>query len=122
MKTLSWLASQMIQRVEHCHSKEFIHRDIKPENFLIGSGKRSNIVYLIDFGLSKRYKVPTTGQHIEMKKRMGITGTPRYCSLSSHNYYGQSRRDDLEAIGNILIYMAKRGKLPWMVSEDIKDE
>ena len=74
----------MVQRLETFHSKNFVHRDIKPENFLIGSSKKANTLFLIDFGLSKRYRCPKTNQHIELKERAGITGTPRYCSLMAH--------------------------------------
>jgi serine/threonine protein kinase len=65
------------------HKMGFIHRDIKPENFLIGHGKKSNIIYLIDFGLAKRYLDPRTGNHISFKQNRGVTGTARYASLSS---------------------------------------
>jgi len=65
MKTILWIAAQLISRIESLHSKNFIHRDCKPENFLIGSGKKSNMVYMIDFGLSKRFKCPKSGQHIQ---------------------------------------------------------
>lgn len=58
---------QCIDRVEAMHKMGFIHRDIKPENFLIGHGKKSNIIYLIDFGLAKRYQDPRTGNHITFK-------------------------------------------------------
>ena len=49
----------MISRIEYMHSQNFIHRDMKPDNFLMGTQK--NMVYLIDFGLSKRFKDPKTG-------------------------------------------------------------
>ena len=84
MKTILWVASQLIARIEVLHSANFIHRDIKPENFLIGNGKKSSLVYMIDFGLSKRFKCPKTGMHVKPKTRTGgIMGTPRYCSLNA---------------------------------------
>ena len=52
-----------ITRIEILHSKDYLHRDIKPENFCIGSGKSQNTVYLIDFGLSKRYRDSKTKNH-----------------------------------------------------------
>ncbi len=58
---------QCIDRVEVMHKVGFIHRDIKPENFLIGHGKKNNVIYLIDFGLAKRYLDPRTGKHISFK-------------------------------------------------------
>jgi len=58
---------QCIDRVEAMHKMGFIHRDLKPENFLIGHGKKNNMIYLIDFGLAKRYLDPKTGDHISFK-------------------------------------------------------
>lgn len=112
----------MVLRIESIHQRNFIHRDIKPENFLIGNGKRQNTIFIIDFGLSKRYKCPKTGQHNELKEKFGVVGTPRYCSLNAHLCWEQSRRDDLESIGNILVYLFRGGHLPWMRAEDIEEE
>ena len=56
LKTVLQLADQMISRIEFMHLKNFLHRDLKPDNFLMGNGKRANRVYLIDFGLAKRYR------------------------------------------------------------------
>jgi serine/threonine protein kinase len=74
-------------------------------------------VYIIDFGLSKRYRCPKSGLHVERKKKNGVTGTPRYCSLDAHYAFEQSRRDDLESIAYVMIYFLRGGELPWMVAE-----
>ena len=68
IKTIVYLAAQMVARIESMHSKNFIHRDIKPENFLLGFGKKQNLVHIIDLGLSKRYKCPKSGKHLEFVK------------------------------------------------------
>ncbi|CAN6456597.1 unnamed protein product [Victoria cruziana] len=64
LKTVLMLADQMITRIEYMHSKGFLHRDIKPDNFLMGLGKKANQVYVIDFGLAKRYRDSTSNRHI----------------------------------------------------------
>ena len=116
--TIMWLGTQMLSRIEAMHKCEFLHRDIKPENFLIGNSKKVNIVYAIDFGLSKRYIDPKTGNHLEHRKTKILTGTTRYCSVNAHKKFQQSRKDDLIGIGHILIYFYNNGWLPWMEAEE----
>ena len=111
-KTIFQIGYQMIQRIEYIHSKGYIHRDIKPGNFVIGKGDKSKIIYIIDFGLSKRYIDKNNKKHIPYKEGKGLTGTARYVSLFTHYGIEQSRRDDIEGIAYNLIYLAK-GKLPW---------
>ena len=112
IKTVLMLADQLIARTENLHAKCFIHRDIKPDNFLMGLGKRANQVYMIDFGLAKKYRDSRTHQHIPYREHKNLTGTARYASLNTHLGIEQSRRDDMESMGYVLLYFL-RGSLPW---------
>uniref|UniRef100_A0A7S2L8P8 Casein kinase I n=1 Tax=Zooxanthella nutricula TaxID=1333877 RepID=A0A7S2L8P8_9DINO len=107
--TTALIAEQLMARLEYLHSKGIIHRDIKPENFMCGVKNKIHHLYMIDFGLSKRYfdKV-----HIPHRNKLSLTGTARYASVNAHRGLEQSRRDDLEAVGHMLMYFL-RGVLPW---------
>lgn len=112
MKTVLMLADQMIGRIEYVHNKNFIHRDIKPDNFLMGIGRHCNKLFLIDFGLAKKYRDNRTRQHIPYREDKNLTGTARYASINAHLGIEQSRRDDMESLGYVLMYF-NRGSLPW---------
>jgi serine/threonine protein kinase len=108
-KTTVLVAEQVVRRIEYLHSKGIVHRDIKPENFMFGAKNKQHHIYAIDFGLSKRY---WDKQHITMRQKLSLTGTARYASINAHKGIEQSRRDDLEAIGHMLLYFL-RGSVPW---------
>ena len=78
-----------ISRIEFIHGKNFIHRDMKPDNFLMGLGKKGNLVYVIDFGLAKKFRDPRTHQHIPYREHKNLTGTARYTSINTHLGIGE---------------------------------
>ena len=78
----------------------------------MGLGRKTHVVHLIDFGLSRKYRDAKTHQHIPYKENKNLTGTARYASINSHLGIEQSRRDDLESLGYVLVYLVQ-GYLPW---------
>lgn len=70
-------------------------------------------MYLIDYGFAKKY-IDSEGKHIPYRKdKPSIVGTARYSSINTTLGYEQSRRDDLESMCLMCVYMMK-GTLPWM--------
>lgn len=103
------------------HEKHFIHRDIKPENFCAGKQPNDSSIYIIDLGLSKRYRDEQTRIHVPYKEGKTLTGTLRYGSKNSHEGIESTRRDDLESVGYMLIYFLK-GVLPWQGLNNVDKE
>jgi serine/threonine protein kinase len=118
---LLWAATRMVYGLKKIHEAGVLHRDIKPENILIGPGDdptrvgRDTTFYFVDFGLSKVY-LEKDGSHIPFTSDKKMSGTARYASLNLHRGRQQSRRDDLEALGYVFVYLY-RNTLPWI---DIK--
>jgi hypothetical protein len=79
---------------------------------LVGKDTTAKTIYILDFGLAKRYRDEHTHIHIPLKENRNLTGTARYASCNAHNGLEQSRRDDMESIAYVILYFFK-GKLPW---------
>ncbi|KIM71212.1 hypothetical protein PILCRDRAFT_83007, partial [Piloderma croceum F 1598] len=112
IKTVLLLAHQLISHLQYIHSHSFIHHDLKPSNFIMGVGKHTNIVYLIDFGLLKEFRDPNAHMHIQHKEVIGLMGTAMFASIHSRLGMELGQRDDLESLAYILIYFLG-GLLPW---------
>uniref|UniRef100_A0AC35TR19 Protein kinase domain-containing protein n=1 Tax=Rhabditophanes sp. KR3021 TaxID=114890 RepID=A0AC35TR19_9BILA len=113
--TVLKLALETLECIEELHGKNLIHRDIKPSNFAL---KRDHDVkiYIIDFGLCKKVKGTTDveGSEEHPKESTHFNGTPRYASLTAHNYREQTQKDDIESWMYMLIEMLNGG-LPWNI-------
>lgn len=89
-----------------------LHRDVKPDNFLMGRARNQQLVHVIDYGLSKKFRDSKTLAHIAYRDGKNLTGTARYASINTHVGIEQSRRDDLESVAHVLFYLLN-GTLPW---------
>lgn len=126
MKTVMQLAQQMIQQVAAVHKKGILHRNLKPGHFLMGrkGSDGEKVLNIVDFRLAKHHTEKTNdykSRHIEMGESRFLVGTPRYCSINAHKMRTLSRRDDLESVGYVLVYLAK-GRLPWQGQTGTSEE
>ena len=112
IKTVAILGYQMVNIMQYIHDRHIIHRDIKPDNFVMGAQEDNAKLYILDFGLAKKYRSSRTLVQYPYVKKKKLTGTARYASIHALEAYEQSRRDDLESVGYVLMYFL-RGNLPW---------
>ena len=112
LKTVLMLIDETINIIEFFHKKNYLHRDIKPDNFMVGRGQKADRIYIIDYGLAKKYTRHRVIGHSHYPLAHAMVGTARYASIHAHLGHEDSPRDDLESLGYMWVYFLK-GKLPW---------
>jgi serine/threonine protein kinase len=94
---------QILDALEHAHSKGVVHRDIKPSNIrMLSNGQ----IKLVDFGLARMAKAETltaTGM---------VMGTPHYASPEQLRGESIDRRTDIYSTGTMAYEMCS-GRRPF---------
>lgn len=111
-----WIFPQSFQILKDLHKNGFLHRDLKPDNFLTEPENPKKLV-LTDFGLCKKF-MQNGKKHINFNTEKPISGTIRYNSIASHQGKEQSRRDDLESLGYVMVFLWKQN-LPWILTDKL---
>jgi len=109
-----------LSTVTSLHDRHYIHRDVKPSNFMVRAGDVGPTIFLIDFGLAKRFREPATYLHTPYTTKHRIVGTLPFTSVNGQQGHTQSRRDDLESLAYTIIFLA-RGYLPWTIDSICND-
>ncbi len=103
LKLTKQIGIQVLDLLKTIHSEGFIHRDIKPDNFLLGLHDKNRQLFIIDFGFCKSYR--RGAQHIQIGKTCSLIGSLSFASINAHEFTELSRRDDLESLGYMLLYL-----------------
>jgi serine/threonine protein kinase len=120
LKVVLHLSIQMLHIVEQIHARGIIHRDLKPANFLIKTNAQQiSEIYLIDFGLARSF-LDVKGRHYALQTNETLVGTQRYMSVNTHHGLSASRRDDLESLGYMMLFLY-HGELPWQNQSSLTD-
>lgn len=109
-KSICMIALQLLSALQRVHARGVLHCDLKPDNVLTGLG-RGDAIFLADFGMARRYYSKRMG-HVRLRRGVPFAGTIHFAAVRSHLGLQLSRRDDLESLGYVLLYM-HNGRLPW---------
>ena len=77
-----------------------------------GADNVAPTIFLINFGLARQFRSPTTYLHTPFTMERSVVGTLPFTSINGQQGHTQSRRDDLESLAYTIIFLV-RGDLPW---------
>ncbi|EYC02089.1 hypothetical protein Y032_0102g3478 [Ancylostoma ceylanicum] len=105
---------QTLIAVRDLHGIGYLHRDIKPQNYAVGLGEQQNTVYMLDFGIARKYTVGETKEVKLARAKVSFLGTVRFASRACHKCIEQGRKDDLESwIFMVFELFDDANGLPW---------
>lgn len=120
-QSIGLIGLNIIDGLRILHSKGHVFVDIKPDNFMILKASdhaheftSDDKLFFVDFGLVEKYtQYAGGGSHRPVANRNGVAGTPAFVSLSVHEGSLPCRKDDIEAMGYMLLSLRMGAVLPW---------
>ncbi|CAD5216786.1 unnamed protein product [Bursaphelenchus xylophilus] len=106
------VGQQCLQAIEELHAAKFVHRDIKPANYAVGMDEQSHIIYILDFGIARKF-VKSDGDLKTPREGIGFKGTVRFASITCHNGFDVGPIDDVESWFYLLLDISVPKGLPW---------
>lgn len=64
LKTVLLLANLSVPLLERVHNRGVVHRDLKPENILLSRENDPEVLYLVDYGISKIFRENGPNSHM----------------------------------------------------------
>jgi hypothetical protein len=110
LKTVCQLGISMFKMIYSYHDKGFTHGNLQPSSVQFGVGKRCHHLYFNDLIDSSSFL--KKGKHIKQKEYIKRGKINQFMSLDRLQGFEGARRDDVESIIYILIFLLK-GSLPW---------